>query len=227
MIDYKWLAGNKNGALSSPSQVVLTEDRAKFYFPNMDYNDIIGKTIIYSDTIQKTISGVVAALDYPSEFNGEEFILLQKREQDNKIGEWTNTNSTDRIYFQAIDQKQADDAFNQINNIVEKKYQEFLQEVKPDFKWSRKLELLPLKESHFSTYINESTVQKTSKNVLYGLIAVSIFLLVLACINYINLTTAQIPQRSKEIGIRKTLGSSKNSIILQMMMETSIIITIA
>lgn len=86
---------------------------------------------------------------------------------------------------------------------------------------------MPLKESHFSTYIDEANIQKTSKNVLYGLTAVSIFLLVLACINYINLTTAQIPQRSKEIGIRKTLGSSKNSIILQMMMETSTIITIA
>lgn len=125
MIGYKWLAGNKNGALSSPSQVVLTEDRAKFYFPNMDYNDIIGKTLIYSDTIQKTVSGVVAALDYPSEFNGEVFILLQKREQDNNIGEWTNTNSSDRIYFQAIGQKQADDAFNQINNIVEKNIKSF------------------------------------------------------------------------------------------------------
>lgn len=227
MVDYKWLAGNKSGALSSASQVVLTEDRAKFYFPNMEYKDILGKTIIYSDTIQKTVSGVIEALNYPSEFNGEEFILLQKRDRDNQLTEWTNTNSSDRIYLQAKDQKQANNAFNQINNIVDIKYQEFLKEVKPQFKWSRKLELLPLSESHFSTYIDEFNSPKTSKNVLYGLIAVSIFLLVLACINYINLTTAQIPQRAKEIGIRKTLGSTKNSIIFQMMLETSIIILIS
>jgi len=70
-------------------------------------------------------------------------------------------------------------------------------------------------------------VEKSSKTVIYGLIAVSIFLLVLACINYINLTTAQIPQRSKEIGIRKTLGGSKRILILQMMIETAIIIGIS
>jgi len=227
MVSYTWLAGKKNGALSNPNQVVLTEERAKFYFPNSKYEDIIGKTLIYSDTLQKTVTGIVAALDYPTEFKGREFFQLQKRDRDNNIGEWTNTSGSDRVYIQAKDKKNLESAYNQISNIVAKKFEQYKQEVKPKFKFSRDLELLPLKESHFSTHIEERLVDKTSKTVVYGLIAVSIFLLVLACINYINLTTAQIPQRSKEIGIRKTLGGSKKSLILQMMIETGIIISIS
>lgn len=227
MIPYNWLAGKKHGSLSNPNQVVLTEERAKFYFPNLKYDDIIGKTLIYSDTLQKTVTGIVEGLNYPSEFKGKEFLLLQKREQDNNISEWTNTSGSDRVYLQAKDKKSLENAYNQITNIVDKKFEEYKREIKPKFKFSRNLEIISLKDSHFSTYLQDWGIEKTSKNVIYGLIAVSVFLLILACINYINLTTAQIPQRSKEIGIRKTLGGSKNSLILQMMTETLIIISIS
>lgn len=227
MVPYTWLAGNKNGALSNPNQVVLTEDRARFYFPDLNYEEVIGKTLIYSDTLQKTVTGIVANLNYPTEFKGKEFFQLQKREKDNTITEWTNTNGSDRVYLEAKDTKNLESAFNQILNIVEKKYEEYKKEIKPIGAFSRNLELVPLKKSHFLTDIQESGIEKTSKTVVYGLIAVSIFLLVLACINYINLTTAQIPQRSKEIGIRKTFGGSKKSLIYQMMIETGIIITVS
>ncbi|WP_099372034.1 ABC transporter permease [Sphingobacterium sp. 1.A.5] len=226
MVPYHWLAGKKAGALSNPNQIVLTEERANFYFPNTRYEDMIGKTLIYSDTIQMAVSGIVESLKYPSEFKGKEFLQLRKAEA-YTLPQWTNTNGSDRIYMQANDEKSIQSAYKQISNIVEKKFQQYQKKIKPKFKYERTLELLQLKESHFSTYFNEFGVEKSSKTVIYGLIAVSIFLLVLACINYINLTTAQIPQRSKEIGIRKTLGGSKRILILQMMIETAIIIGVS
>jgi len=227
MVSYTWLAGNKKGALSSPNNVVLTEERAKLYFPNTHYDQIIGKTLIYSDSLSKVVTGVVSSLDYPSEFNGQEFIQLQKRERDNKITEWTNTSGSDRVYIQAENKVKIESAFAQIKNILTKKTEEYIKEIKPPFKFEKKIELLPLKESHFANYLEEYNLDKTSKTVIYGLIGIAVFLLILACINYINLTTAQIPQRYKEIGIRKTLGGTKGSLILQMMMETAIIIVLA
>jgi ABC-type antimicrobial peptide transport system permease subunit len=80
--------------------------------------------------------------------------------------------------------------------------------------------MLPLKESHFSTYIEEYGTRKASKPVLYGLVGIGLFLLILACINYINMSVAAMPQRAKEIGVRKTLGSSQGQLILQFLTET-------
>jgi len=80
---------------------------------------------------------------------------------------------------------------------------------------------------HFDARYNENSVHKANKPVLLGLIGVAIFLLLLAIINFINLSTAQIPQRAKEIGVRKTMGSSRKQLILQFLGETFVICSLA
>ncbi len=224
MVSYTWLAGNKEEALSNPTNVVLTEERAKFYFPNRRYDQIIGKTLIYSDSLNRTVTGIVASLDYPTEFKGQEFIQLQKRDKDNSITEWTNTSNSDKIYIQAENKVKAESAFAQINNVLAKKIQQYKNEINPPFKSERNLEMMPITDSHFANYLHEFNEEKTSKNVIIGLIGIAVFLLSLASINYINLTTAQIPQRYKQVGIRKTLGATRRSLIFQIMIETSLII---
>lgn len=231
MLSYDWLAGNKKSALEHPNQVVLNESRAKIYFPNLSNEDIIGQNISYisqnKDTLNMTVSGVVASLNYNTEFDGEEFILLQKTERDNDLAQWTNTNGSDRVYFQAKDATSAAHVLKQVQDMVQEKWLLFKQDRKPTFSYNRVIQLLPLKESHFATYLQENTPAKTSKSVIYGLIGVGIFLLLLACINYVNLTTAQLPQRNKEIGIRKTLGSGSHYLIAQMILETALIVLTA
>src|SRR5690606_32606273 len=80
--------------------------------------------------------------------------------------------------------------------------------------------LQPLSEIHFDTRYTSFGQRTASKEVLYGLLAIAAFLLVLACINFVNLTTAQASQRAREIGIRKTIGSSKRQLVLQFLTET-------
>ena len=87
-------------------------------------------------------------------------------------------------------------------------------------------DLLPLKNKHFAVQFGAHS-HTASKPVLFGLMGIAFFLLALACINYINLTTAQIPQRAKEIGVRKTLGSTPGIIIRSYLLETFVVCLLA
>src|SRR5690606_31608871 len=69
--------------------------------------------------------------------------------------------------------------------------------------------------------------RSASMDVLYGLMGIGFFLLILACINYVNLSTAQVPQRAKEIGVRKTLGGTPRALIGSFLVETLAITVVA
>jgi predicted permease len=225
MVSYTWLAGNKATAMQAPENVVLTESRARSYFSGLSPQDMVGQTITYNDTLQKTVAGIVKDLDYPTEFRAQEFLVKSRKEY--ALNAWTNTNGSDKLYLQIAKQSDTARVMAQIKALLAAKVKAFQAEKKPSFKFTRWLELMPLSESHFSTYINEYEVRKASKPVMYGLMGVAGFLLLLACINYINLSTAQVPQRAKEIGVRKTLGSSRWSLISQLLSETLITVLLA
>ncbi len=100
--------------------------------------------------------------------------------------------------------------------LLEKKYDK--ENNNPNSK--RYFRLQPFDDIHFNQTYATFGDHSASKPVLYGLLAVGIFLLILACINFINLTTAQSIHRAKEIGVRKTLGSSGRQLIFQFLTET-------
>lgn len=87
--------------------------------------------------------------------------------------------------------------------------------------------LQPLSDLHFGIYGPFDTVRRADKPTLYGLSILAVILLLLACINFVNLTTARASQRAREIGIRKTIGSSRRQLVLQFLGETFFITLIA
>jgi len=221
LLPYRWIAGNKSTSLLAPESVVLTESRARKYFPDIRASEILNKTITYysyRDTVQRTVTGVVADLETPTEFTGQEFCSLPTKAY--TLAAWTNTNGSDKVYLQLTQGTDPKKIVKQIDELAARKRKEFEQGRTDVAQYKRWYQLLPLKESHFSTFVNEYNTRKASKPVLYGLIGIALFLLVLACINYINMSIAAIPQRAKEIGVRKTLGSSKAQLIGQFLCET-------
>jgi ABC-type antimicrobial peptide transport system permease subunit len=221
MVPYHWVVGSRATALAGPDKVVLTESRAKKYFPGKKPAEIINQTLTYysyRDTVQKTVTAIVADLTAPTEFTAQEFCSLPVKPY--QLNAWTNTNGSDKLYLQLKPGTKPAIVVKQIESIIAQKTKEFEQKSTNHFKFKKWFELMPLKNSHFSTYIEEYNTRKASKPVLYGLVGVSLFLLILACINYINISVAGIPQRAKEIGVRKTLGGSQSRLIVQFLSET-------
>ncbi|MGK9127376.1 ABC transporter permease [Olivibacter sp. SA151] len=218
MIGYQWLAGNAHQALKTPEQVILTASRAQYYFPGKRPSEIIGQTITYNDTIQKTVSGVLADLGYLNSFPAQEFFPIDQESLTST--DWSSLSSNELLFVKLKKGVSAKTVLDQLNALNEKVNSEVFKQrnFKSHFK------LLQLKDKHFATQSDTRTANKT---VLYGLIGIATFLLALACINYINLTTAQIPQRAKEISVRKTLGSTSGIIIRSYLLETFVVCLLA
>ncbi|MES1216362.1 MAG: ABC transporter permease, partial [Bacteroidota bacterium] len=229
MFEYDWLAGSKLTALKDPYQVVLTEERAKIYFGNLSPNNIIGKQITYDDSIKTTVSGIVKnTTQKATDFQFREFIslatVMNTGLKDHYGGdEWGSINSSSQLFVKLKKGTKPEQLNAQFPGLREK-YRNKKDQDKDDTEHF----LQALTDIHFNAdYGSFDNSRQAHKPTLYGLLAVALFLLLLGCINFINLTTAQASQRAKEIGIRKTLGSGKKELIFQFLSETFLLTLIA
>lgn len=222
LLPYHWLAGNPATALDAPDNVVLTGSRAHEYFPSLKPQEILGKTIIYDDTLLRKVTGIVAQLRYPNSFSADnnEFISISKKD----IGDinWGGMNSNDLIFIKPDKGMQPQKIMEQLNAINLKYNKDNFQK----YNYQTWYDVIPLTQKHFEAQFSAQT-RTANKKVLNGLMTTGAFLLLLACINYINLSTAMLPKRAREIGIRKTLGSSARALIFRFMGETFVVTFLA
>ncbi|WP_340156356.1 ABC transporter permease [uncultured Winogradskyella sp.] len=230
IFNYKFLAGDTTDLLSNPNNVILTENRASDYFPNTSPSDIIGKTLVYNDSLNVTVTGIVENFKERSDFVFEEFIsyptLLNTRLRENIISkDWNNTNDASQLFVKVASnanlssiQKRFDDLAKEHQDEDSKKYGE-----------EQVFSLQSLSDIHFNQRygIYDWSKGQANKSLLINLSLVALFLLVLGCINFVNLNTAQASQRAKEIGIRKTLGSTRKQLIIQFMGETFLLVIVS
>src|SRR5690606_16495332 len=185
LVPHQWLAGSAEKALDAPENIVLTQSRAEQYFPDLPAESIIGKSLVYfslEDTISRTISGVVKDLEYPSSFSAKEFYPVSKEDLVASTA-WMSMNSRNTLYGKVKEGHEAKSVLDFIN----KKNEELTREFQEKFKYKGWFEALPLAEKHFETEYSGGE-RTANKKVIYGLIGIASFLLVLAGINYINLS---------------------------------------
>jgi len=213
---YKWLAGNVKSALKATFTVVLTESKARKYFGNMPLDKIIGKQVIYQDSLVTTVSGIVKDWNKNSDLAFTDFIsfaTLQKSFLKNNISidSWKQGDMSAWIFTKLAISTSPAQVNAQMVSLVK---------THADPQTKLKLWLEPLSNIHFNADVIENPIRTAHLPTLYSLLGIALFILILAIINFINLSTAQSIQRSKEIGVRKVLGSSRTSLVFQFLTET-------
>ncbi len=224
IFNYNWVLGSPS-VLNEPNTVVLSKSTAETYFPGASMEAIIGKNLVY-DSIPAKVVGIVADLQESTDLYFKEFIsketarnthLKERVLSDN----WDGTNSSTQLFVKVLP---GYDLFK-INLKLQSIASEFASDDAIKREETRIFSLEPLGDIHFNNTngIFDYTDYVADKEVLFGLSLTALFLLLLACINFINLNTAQAAQRGKEIGVRKTLGSSKKQLMFQFMTETALL----
>ncbi len=227
LLPYEWIAGSAETSLRDPFAIVLTEKRAHLYFPGLAAEDIIGKQAIYNG-ITVTVSGVVKDLKEHTIFTAEEFISFPtiaktSLQEQFMMNVWNDWMAYSQLYVKISKGNSRENSEAQLKKILLK----YNKDASKDANNTMAFHLQPLDDTHFNSQYQGVGARIAHKPALYGLLAIAAFLLLLACINFINLTTAQASRRAKEIGIRKTMGSSKKSLIFQFLSETFFVTLIA
>ncbi|MEO6328454.1 MAG: ABC transporter permease [Ginsengibacter sp.] len=228
LLPYKWIAGTPNASLKNPFNVVLTESRAHEYFPTLTASNIIGKQINYNDDITVNVSGIVKDLNRQTAFNAVEFIsyatIAQTHLQDQfMMNVWNDWMAYSQLYVKLSAGSKAPQVESQLKTLLAK----YNKDANRDAANTMSFHLQPLNDVHFNHLYASVGGRTANLSTLNGLLVIAAFLLLLGCINFINLTTANATQRAKEIGIRKTMGSSKKQLVFQFLGETFFITCIA
>jgi ABC-type antimicrobial peptide transport system permease subunit len=215
MIDYKWLKGSAKHALENPGSVVLTEGQALKYFGKADP---IGKTIRVRNQMNFIVTGVVADPPVTTNFPFTtmlSFASLKEFGAFTNWDDWVSTYGGGQMYLM-LPEKVSKAQFEQQLVAFNKKYRA---------KDAEKLKfvLQPLKDIHFATKTGNYANRSISKGMIWAMSLVGIFILITACVNFVNLATAQALRRSREVGVRKVLGSTRGQLLRQYFSETGII----
>ncbi len=225
IFDFTWLAGNAS-LLKDPNTVVLNETLANQFFG--DWKNAIGRTIqMWSFRIPLTVAGVFKDLPLNSDVEikmGASYPTIDKLNHDAYVSnDWQNVNWSLQCFALFPKNSNAQQFQPQLNQFVKKYYPAEMD----DKQKKVSLAFQPLKEVHlnenFNTFKNDALTHKE----LWALALIGFFILFVACINFINLSTAQSVSRAKEIGVRKVLGSNKPQILQQFLNETGIITIIS
>lgn len=213
MFHYDIISGSLEEFTKNPFSLVLTQSAAKRYF---GAGEAVGK-ILRIDTNNYQVRAVVK--DYPPNSSFRLNVLLpvtsrlaDPREKKNALA-WGNYS-----YQTYLKLRPGANTF-----AVAAKLQSIMRSNKKDDKGNTRFSLMPLTGIHFETDIMNSTLIHGNRTIVNAFIILAALLLVTACINYVNLTTARASLRSKEVSVRKIVGAGKGQLFGQFMSESLLV----
>jgi putative ABC transport system permease protein len=222
VFSWKLLKGNPKTALAAPYNIVLTESTAKKYFGD---EDPIGKVLKGSESPGRsnrgdyTVTGIVADIPLNSHFRFNALLSLStfRNSIPEIFGEWGYVD----FYTYFLVGEQFDEA------AFKKKIPDFLSRHKawPDSRYF--IEIEPLKDVYLRTKAERQPGETGSLPNIYVFSIIGLFILVIAMINFMNLSTARSMERGKEVGIRKSVGAYRSSLVSQFLGESVMIVLLS
>ncbi len=218
---FPMVKGNPKTALVRPYSIVLTERVAKKYFGE---DDPLGKSMALSDTIALTVTGIIKNIPTNSHIQFD--VLLSRStitEMSNHQPEenWFHNNTYSYILLpQGYNPKQ-----------LEAKFQAFLEKQMAESKKTSGLwydfELQPITDIHLRSNMQAEMGPNGNITYVYTFSIIAAMVLLIACANYINLSTAKSINRAKELGMRKVIGARRQQLIFQLLGESFLITAIS
>lgn len=221
IMSFQWVVGNASG-LIEPNKVAIAESLAKKYFDNADA--AIGRMVqMWSFRIPLQVTGVYKDLpgntDIPLRFAAS-FATLKKIAAEMFNDDWDDVRGNAQCFVMAREGHQYASLQSQLDAFAKRKF-------KDNKDIYRQLRFQPLTSMHLDKNYDVYGSGGLSRKELWSLGLIGTFLLLVACINFINLTTAQSVNRAKEIGVRKVLGGNRSQLMRQFLQETALITLIS
>ncbi len=219
-----FIAGDPVSALKEPHSIVISQSISQKYFKS---DNSIGKILLVNNNESYKITGVIKDVPAQSHFHFDCFLPLSQLEQSSD-NSWFNANFYTYILVKpGTDIKRLEAGLNSV--VYKSSGPQFKTElnISQDAfdKAGNKLScsLMPLTNIHLFANLENELEKNGSIQFVYIFSAVAIFILLIACINFMNLSTAQSAGRSKEVGVRKVLGSIKSDLIKQFLTESLLV----
>lgn len=218
IFSYKMILGDIETALDEPFSVVLTESMAKKYFAN---EDPINKVMQF-DTLNFKVTGVIEDVPDQSHFHFDFLLpLISFDGKYNGTGWWWNEFNTYLLINPETDYRDLEAKFPDFVKKYLFEGRDYNELLASGNKWEFYLQ--PLTDIHLNSDLAGEFEPNGNETYIYIFWVVAIFILMMACINFMNLTTARSTRRAKEVGVRKVCGATKSKLIFQFISESILV----
>jgi putative ABC transport system permease protein len=206
------LVGDKTGGLDDPNEAIISKRWALKYF---DKEDVVGEVVKF-DTNEYKITAVMADFPNNTDFPFDLMLSYPTIKKGTETNGWNSIWSDEQCYFLLKD--------GEAISKVESRMGAFTEKYKGDDNPNNAIfSIQPLSELHFDERFGTFTYNTIERSMLITFGVIALILIITACINFINLATAEAIKRSKEVGIRKSLGGTRRQLIGQFLGETALV----
>jgi putative ABC transport system permease protein len=212
LFSFPLLFGDPTTVLKNPGNVVLTEYTAVKYFGSPE--NAMNKTINLDKTLHLKVTGIAKNTPSNSHLHFDLVVPLANFTRDNGFDTWINN----RLFtYVLLDNPSSRPA-------LEKRFPAFMEKYMGKdmsaFGFHFDLALTPLNDIYFEQASSFDNVKHGDKKVVYIFLSIAVLILLIACINFMNLSTIRAVERSKEVGIRKVMGALRNNLVWQFIGES-------